>query len=510
MPDKPETTVADYLRVLRQRRRYVLAVAIVCGAAALVASALQTPRYEATSSISVRDPNTDPGTGSFSTVTPLQLAASHAPRVTRNAVVESVRKKLRSPLSVDSLRGLIEVTIDPNSNLVEITAKSRYADEAARLATEFARSDSVLTNLEARRVFALQARGLQRRLKRIGATKDPTSRAVSLDRLLRLQSLSTVAQPVVVSQTAQVPGSPTSPKPVRNTAIALIFGLLLGIALAYAREALDRPLRQQSDVSEIFPEPVVGLVRGRALGHGGAARDEQDKRLGRLEPMDEEAFRIVRQNVSFLGSETELRTIAVTSSGAQEGKSTVAACLAVAIAASGKQTLLVGCDLRRPVLASRLGTPGAPGLADFLMGRAEPNEIVHPVAVPSEANGASAHHLACIAAGTPPAHPADVLGSERFRTFLAQVSQVYDVVILDCPPLLTVADTLEIVPHVDAVLMCVRLHQTTRDDLQSAREALARLPERPTGIVLTDVREAGGGYYGYYDYYAPERVAAGA
>jgi capsular exopolysaccharide synthesis family protein len=255
-------------------------------------------------------------------------------------------------------------------------------------------------------------------------------------------------------------------------------------------------------------------VPTEALGHAGVG----DKRNG-LKPMseaDEESFRILRQNVRYLAAVDPLRTLLVTSASAQEGKSTVAACLAAAAAGTGKRTLLVECDLRRPVLAARLGVAEKPGLTDYLTGNAEPNQILQAVpALAATTNGgqprngeaetASDRRLVCITAGTLAPRPADLLASERFQAFLAEVSDVYETVILDTAPLLTVADTLEIVPHVAGVLVCVRLRQTRRDQLRSTQAALDRLPVPPVGLVLTDVREAAEGYYGYYG--AP--IAAG-
>ena len=93
------------------------------------------------------------------------------------------------------------------------------------------------------------------------------------------------------------------------------------------------------------------------------------------------------------------------------------------------------------------------------------------------------------------------MSSDRFAGFLEQVGKAYERVIIDCPPLLPVADTLEIVPHVDCVLMCVRLDRTTRDQAQAAQEALSRLPSRPVGLVLTGFSEKDTSYYrGYYHY----------
>jgi capsular exopolysaccharide synthesis family protein len=198
--------------------------------------------------------------------------------------------------------------------------------------------------------------------------------------------------------------------------------------------------------------------------------------------------------------------VLVTSSGPQEGKSTVAAGLAVATAEAGKRTLLVECDLRQPVLADRLGIKAAPGLTDYLTGNAQPHEILQPVGVAQPLNGTGplqaseslASNLVCISSGSRVARPAEQLGSKRFHDFITEVSAVYDTVILDTAPLLSVADTLAIVPAASLLLVCVRLERTKRDQAGAARAALDRLPARPVGIVITDARHQGDGYYDFY------------
>ena len=174
----------------------------------------------------------------------------------------------------------------------------------------------------------------------------------------------------------------------------------------------------------------------------------------------------------------------------------------MANAAAGKRTLLVDCDLRKHVLATRFGLAESPGLADYLLRHAAPQDILQLVPAPTwdTANGAGAPSLVFVAAGSPPPRPADILSSERFREFIDHVGQAYDCVILDCPPLLPVADTLEVVPHVSGVLMCLRLNKTTRDQAEGARNALDRLPIGPVGLVLTGDEESKKYYGGYYDY----------
>ncbi|HEX6388867.1 MAG TPA: polysaccharide biosynthesis tyrosine autokinase [Solirubrobacteraceae bacterium] len=510
MTNEPkDTTLADYVRVIRQRRLFITIITLACAAIALGISSLQTPKYEATASVTVRNVNEDLsvlGSGSFSAETPLQLASAHRPLVTRPEVARRVKAELRSPLTIEELRSKVTVGIDPNSLLLKIKAQTRHGRDAAAIANAFARQDAALTTRETRAEFAEAATKLNRRLKSLRSAKDDTTRAIYVNQLSRLQSLSAVAEPVSVSDIADVPDSPASPKPVRNTLAALAFGLLLGIALAYARAAFDHRLRTAANVSEHLPYPVIGRVRPNALGHAGGRADENMHKRGALTDVDAESFRILRHNVRYLSIDEELNTILVTSAQAQEGKSTVSSCLAMAYAAAGKRTLLVECDLRRPVFAERYGLPEGPGLTDYLMGNASPQDVIQVVpSVPGannggapEGNSIAPEPLVCITAGQSPPRPADLLGSERFRAFIAQVSEAYDTVIIDTAPLMTVADTLEIVPHVSAVLLCVRLHQSTRDQALAAREALERLPERPTGVVLTDVRETEEGYYSYY------------
>jgi capsular exopolysaccharide synthesis family protein len=233
---------------------------------------------------------------------------------------------------------------------------------------------------------------------------------------------------------------------------------------------------------------------------------------GELQAEDLEAFRIMRQNFQYMAAEP-LRSVLVTSAMPEEGKSTVAVGLATALATGGRRTLLLDCDLRRPVVSRRLGLPQEPGLTDYLTGNAALGDVVHKLQTPLPSlNGAAAlgdQGLACITAGTSPPRPAELLASDRFQRFLAELSQSYDTVVLDSAPLLTVADSLALVPTVDSVLVCVRLHQSRRDHVRAAQHALGRLPERPMAVVLTAARSEGDGYYyGYGSYRATAAPAA--
>ncbi len=293
----------------------------------------------------------------------------------------------------------------------------------------------------------------------------------------------------------------------------MLFGLLLGILAAFVRDATDRRLRGGKDVQTSFGLPVLGHVRNRALG--GIVQISDRSRRG--SEQDVEAFRIVRRNLELLEPGLPPTTILVTSAVAEEGKTSVAASLAVSIASTGRRTLLIEADLRRPALASRLGVEPAPGLTDYLTGHAAPQEVLRTIqfaeapskngSTPSNnghLNDAGVRSLVFVPSGSTTPRAAELVGSARFEELLQQVRETYDAVVLDTPPLLPVSDTLEILPSVDAVVLCVRESQTTREQAAAAKTALARVPVHRVGVVVTGIkpRRAGAevGYAHAYDY----------
>jgi non-specific protein-tyrosine kinase len=213
----------------------------------------------------------------------------------------------------------------------------------------------------------------------------------------------------------------------------------------------------------------------------------------------------------------------VTSPLPGDGKSTVSMALASAAALAGQRVLLVECDLRRPCFAGRLGIAATPGLTDYLLGQARPQDVLQTVDVvepmsTAEAAGSSTGNgelrvpppappedrrrsLVCVTAGAPARNGAELLVSVRFREFLSKVSKAYDFVVIDSSPMLSVVDSLELIPQVSGTLFCVRVDERTRDEVRAARTALARLPERPMGAVVTGMSRKGPDAYEYYDEY---------
>jgi receptor protein-tyrosine kinase len=288
--------------------------------------------------------------------------------------------------------------------------------------------------------------------------------------------------------------------------LGLLIGLTLGLVAAFARDSLDRRFKNTREIADDLHLPILGAVPEELLGRALVGKS----RRRTFSDADLEGFRIIRTNLEFLDGERPPKLVVVTSALPQEGKSTVSAALAAAYATAGQRTLLVECDLRRPRLAARLGLDPTPGLSDYLRGNSKPGDVVQTLVPPSGASdgatasvegGAAQLPLVAIAAGSQSSNPAELLRSQRCRDFFEQVKQAYDIVIIDSPPILSVADTLEILPLSDAVVVCVRASQTRREQARAAKGALSHLPERPAGVVITGIRSAEEGtYYGFYSY----------
>jgi Mrp family chromosome partitioning ATPase/LPS O-antigen subunit length determinant protein (WzzB/FepE family) len=502
-------TLRDYLRVLRAHRVVILLVTAVFGVAAYAISKSQDPVYRATAGIAFEEPDQDLqllGLSASPERTAAQRATLQAERInTRVAIAERVKRELKTDLSVPALQGAVGARRDLSTDLVLVEGRWGDGRFAARLANEFARQAADEVNDRERAHFGRAARTLRSRVRRRLRRRNPFSLIAVEERVARLEALRDFARPAQLARPASVPGRPISPRPVRNAIFGALTGLALAILASFVRDALDLRLRRSREIQTQLKLPLLGHVRREAMGRGAVAKNGR----GGLSDVDLEAFRMMRRNLELLDPDTPLRSVAVTSALPEEGKSTVATTLAAMNVAAGRRTLLVECDLRRASLAERLGIARRPGLAEFLVGRARPREILQAVALdeslplngtPSRqrSRGGPQEELVCITAGAPTARPAELLGSQRFREFLTEVFKAYEMVVLDTSPLLSVADTLEVLPYVDGIVMCVRASRTTREEAMAAKTALDHFPARPTGLVVTGVRLGEEPVYEYY------------
>lgn len=495
-------TLRDYLRVVRQRRLLILLCAAVFTAAGVGLGLSQDDKYRTAATLRFTDPNNVFATisqGAVPTSQQPQVAVQRAVDVAGRRIQSATRKKVgrTAPITFKALD-------EPRTNLVTIEISSTDPRAAAKWANEWARQAKRITTADARRVFRRAAVALRKQRDKLSKRpEDISTRASLTQRASTLDSAAAVVTPAEIVRQATVPTEPYAPNRKRNALVGLLLGLTVGLVAAFVRDALDRRVRRPLEIESDLQAPVLGHI------YSGAMRTtpfvvngrKQSRSLipgrGRVDEAALEGFQILRTNLESLEG-GDIQTIMITSALPGEGKSTVAVGLAGASVLSGRMTLLVECDLRRPSLHDKLSIPRDPGLGEYLLGHAGPNDVLRVVSLAQGAGAAG--DLVVIPAGEPREESAKLLGSDRFAEFLDQVRATYEVIILDAGPVLSMADPRDIARHVDAVLLCVRAAHTTREQARAAKSAIDQVTDRPAGVVVTDVRAAEDDAMGYHSY----------
>ena len=458
----------DYLRILRAHWLGVALVVLVTVLAAAAYTFTQPKVYAADANGFVSVGATDnPALGSVNDEFAKSRATSYVDIAKSRATAREVRRALDLEADPAGLVGNISVQQPPDTVLIKITARSGTPEEAQDLA------DAWVTALATQ----------------VSEIEDPAGEQLAgTPRVIPIES-------------AALPKSPISPQPARNLGLGLVLGLLLGLAYAMVRNTLDRRLRTPEAVEQRFETTVVGTVpMTAALGHkqGEKAQLVLDGIVSEKEAGASEAFRKLRTNLIFMDVDNPPRTIVVTSPRPGDGKSTVAANLAAAIAVSGQRVVLVDADLRRPTIADSFGLVEGVGLTDVLVGRVTADEALQ--------QSAQHENLQILAAGRIPPNPSELLGSQAMRGLVTTLAEAA-LVILDAPPLLPVTDAAVLTASSDGALVVISAGQTVDNELGTALAHLEAVKGRALGVILNKApRKGAGAYYG--DYYGSYAAAA--
>jgi capsular exopolysaccharide synthesis family protein len=440
-----------YADVVRRRKWLIALVTAIAAAAALAVSMLQPEIHRATTKIVIGQGNSlfQPQFGNAFqpfTATARELVES-------NVVADAVIDELGLERSPEQLLSDVSVSINPETAVLAIEVRDEDAEQARAIAQALGEEFSALFNDQ----FGGNAAG----------GSEPLT--------------ATVWDP------ARIDPTPVSPRPVRNVAVALVLGLVLGLVAAFLREHFDRALRTREEVERAFGLPVIGQVP-----FGKKRRDAERAIYWNSFGEGAEAFRALRANLQYLAVKRPLRTILVASASPEQGKTTVTANLAVAIARSGATAVAVEGDLRRPRLDEALGAPvTGTGLTSVLVGSSDLDAAVVTVPLPDDEG-----EVAVLPSGPLPPNPSELLSSMQMSTLLEQLAGTYDFVLVDSPPLLLVSDALELARIVDGVVLVVRRNHATTDEARELRALVERLGVQLVGVVLADVEKLG--TYGTY------------
>ena len=312
---------------------------------------------------------------------------------------------------------------------------------------------------------------------------------------LRLSQAQSIPK-VVQTEPANIPKNPISPKPVQTAALAGAVGLLAMGGAAFAVEYLDDTIKTPEDINQLVGLPVIGFVADlnahRSLKNGN---NDDHPLFVTSQPRSvfSEAMRSLRTNLEFSAVDKPIKTILVTSGTPQEGKSTIAANFALIVAQSGKKTLLLDADMRRPSIHRFFEVPNRVGLSDLIRGKLPIDKAI--IDIKSQPN------VSIITSGSLPPDPSELLSSDSMKNLLEEFECEFDVIIIDCAPMV-VADPQILASRVDGVIYLVQPGKIRSQQLTAPIEQLRRVNARILGVIFNRISGKNNAYYGGYYYYS--------
>jgi capsular exopolysaccharide synthesis family protein len=460
----------QYLEVIRRRKVIVISILALALGAASALTLATTSLYEAQTTIVVGQGSCIVQPQNANAIQPFSQTATELMQST--VVARAVIRDLHLNMTPQQLLGGVSVSFNSESAAVKASVTNHDPQLAKRIA------DRLGVNF-ARLVKAKLGKGTKTTPPLEACIWDPGH---------------------------IIPGR-VEPKPTQNLLIAGILGLILGLLAAFLRDYFDRTLRTIEEIERAFGVPVIGQIPTVKPTNRG----ERSRILWEENGDFAESFRGLRANLQYLAVQWPLKTILVSSPQAAQGKTTVCASLATAIAQGGKSVVLIEADLRRPRLAETFGLPRLrPGLTSVLVGHSQLGKATTEIPLPPTPGHAKGQTptITVLPSGPLPPNPSELVGSPRMRRLVDGLADLYDTVILDSPPLLPVADSLALAKLVDGVIIVVRAKTATRDDATAVRSLAERLGIHIVGVVVTDVPRRDHYYAEYTSELVPDEPVA--
>lgn len=431
--------------VLRVRWRFIVVVMLLGSLASVALALSKPPTYESTGRIFIVAPNDSRG-NAFSTLLITQRASSYADLAKDPTVLQKVRDRTQMDISTSELRKRITAAVVVDTQILRITATGASPEEAKLL------TDAVVQQLLS----------LVRRLERPTGDNEAT----------------------IVARTAgrsSLDRTPIGTRPWLAVTLGVLLSALVGFMGAVLRDMLDLTIKSRADAEAVAGAPLISaLPLDSAVAHDQRGQVKQGSPLA-------EAFRVLRANLKFADLDASGQMILVTSALPDEGKTLTAVNLAQSLVATGRSVLLIDCDFRSPNVAVNLGLENTVGMLSVLL-----DQVTLSGAIQVHSSG-----LDVLGTGPTPPNPAEVLETDAVANLLSLVRETYDVIVIDAPPILPVADASTLIRHVDGLLLLARYGRTRKDALGLASERIESHGGRLYGVVLNGVPARGEDGYGY-------------
>lgn len=508
-----EVDLKHYFRLFRNKWWFLVLMALIFLALGFAYSQTTDPVYRTTATILIGgDTNQNLGDLRANEV----RAQTYAQLISQREVLEETLDTLNLNSGLGRLRSHLTVLPVPNTQLVRITVEWSSAQTAAILANTIARTFiRQYADLQSANYAQLRDE-LGRQLDSLDQTIQETDQAIlalhdstdpadiaERNRLEGIQaqyrqSFATIFQSyeqvrlsefsstsnIVLSEEALAPGAPIWPRMELILILSTAAGLSLAAVILLFQDYLDDSIKNADFIQNRLGLPVIAQI-----GHF-QAQEQPLVTFYQPRSPSAEAFRNMRMNLKYLAVDHQLKTILVTSANEAEGKSTVAANLAIVLARGGQKTVLIDGDLRLPKVNRLFNLSNHRGFSElFIDDGLDFEAVVHP----SEVAG-----LSVITSGALPPNPSELLDTNRAREIVARLKEKTDVVVIDSPPLLAVTDAVALSQYVDGVILMVRVASTKAAMLQTAVERLRRVDANLLGVLMIDIDGKAAAYDDYY------------
>jgi capsular exopolysaccharide synthesis family protein len=487
-----------YFYLLWHRLWLVLLAGVVAGAAGYFFSQRMTPKYETSTKLLVIEAAANRPTDYNTVMANQSLTSTYADLLTNEAVLQEVIVRLGLPTTPVKLAKLIEVSPVRDTQLIAITVQGASPAQIASIANTLVaifieriqsiQSDRYTTS---KQNLADQLKGIETTLQDTRDKIIAAGDAVERDRLeaqlvqyqqiyatlltnyeqARLAEAQSTAN-VVQINLAQPPQIPISPKVLQNSLLAALLACVLMTAVILMLDVLDDTIKTSEQVSQILGLPVLGVIFAHKNGELPITQDQPRSPVS-------EAFRSLRTNVQYANVDAPLHTLVVTSPSPSEGKTMVSTNLAVVMAQDGRKVILMDADLRRPAMHKRMNVANTAGLTALLL---KPEMDLNLVLHKTKTEG-----LSTLTAGDLPPNPAELLGSRKMGLVMDQLKQRADILVLDTPPVLPVADAAVLAAMMEGVLLVLQPGTTTIAAAKQAVDQLRRVNARIIGVVMNNV-----------------------
>jgi len=550
---KQDVHLNDYLRVIKNRKNLIIVFSFISVLVVTVYSFMVEPVYRATATllIDLESPHVLTTTGSVALETThydayREYFQSQKEIIKSRGIIHQVfdefkldeKKEYRE--SKDPVKKFLKtIKVEPirDTRLLQLHVENKDPKLAAAFANRIAEiyiihnlsyiTKSEITNLLKNEYLRLQtklseytkiykakhpkmlrlkqemdqiASRIQAEKERVGNFSKTASRTLSLDDSSSVLTVGLKANNISIQDRAVVPILPVRPKKRSNILLSMIISLFAGIGLAFFFEYLDDTVKGAEEVERLVKWPVLGSVpkidcSGNGFGNSERAKPELFIQMNPQNPISE-AYRAIRTSVLFSSTEEHpIKSFLVTSPGPQEGKTTSICNLAITMAHSQNQVLMVEADMRKPRLDKIFETKKDIGLSSFLSGQAKPGDLIQKTKI---------ENLFLVSGGPPPPNPSELLASRKTKEFIDTVRKKFDFILFDTPPMAVVTDAVILSQAVDGTIIVLESGKTNRRMLKRINQMLKEAKGRIIGAILNKISLSDDSYY-YYSYYSEKK-----